>query len=129
LNELGKLDLSDDIFELTFLNLQKPRGGADPKIGETVKKYLLKWFESNNKVLFFIASNERKQGRSRVALFNKWFNSLSLKYKERFEMIVQSFSDNKGENYIGFIFRKDYSKYNQLKTEISRVINKLESEK
>ena len=120
---------SDDLFELSLINLETVRPGVDRKISNTTKKYLLNWFNRNNKILFFIASNEERKAAKRIALFSRWYDNLSNKQKEKFELNIQSFTDGLDDVYIGFIFRKDFQRYNEFKLNISEIINKIESSK
>jgi hypothetical protein len=127
--ELGIELFSNDLFEFSLINLESPGFGIDAKIGATIKKYLLSWFRKNNKVLFFIASNEENKARKRIIAFMRWYNTIPDKQREKFEFNIQTFSDGTEDIYIGFLFRKDYKHYNNFKLQISNIINKVESSK
>jgi len=80
--------------------------------------------------LFFLVSNANGKANKRKIVFEKWYRDLPSSKKSNYDLGFQSIREKDGgSSYIGFILRKDYTKYIAFKERETLIVFDIENNK
>lgn len=118
-----------DVFEVSLVRSINKNIPIDIKVKNTFVRFIMDWFDKNNKVLFFLVSNANGKAQKRKIVFEKWFRDLPQNRKTDFDLAFQSVREKNGMSFIGFILRKDYPKYIEFKDRETHIVFDIERNK